>query len=105
MKMDIEIENDAAIAILGESRLDAASAVEFRREIMAVVPDKATHVKLDLSAVTFIDSSGIGALVSLLKTIGRAGELELCGVHEAVMSAFEMTHMNRVFTFKPAIER
>ena len=104
MKLDIDVNGHEARAVLAEKRLDAATAVEFRREILAVVPDPASHLKLDLSAVTFIDSSGIGALVSLLKAVGREGQLELCGVQDAVMSVFEMTHMNRVFTFKPSIE-
>lgn len=105
MKLDIDIEDQVAIAIVGERRIDAATAVDFRREILAVVPEKASHLKLDLSAVAFIDSSGIGALVSVLKAVGRAGEVDLCGVQSSVMTVFEMTHMDRIFSFKPAIER
>jgi anti-sigma B factor antagonist len=47
--------------------------------------------------VDFIDSSGLGAIVSALKTIGRNGDLVLCGIKETVMSLFRLTRMDRVF--------
>jgi anti-sigma B factor antagonist len=46
--------------------------------------------------VQFIDSSGLGALVSALKRIGRVGHLKVCGLNESLRSMFELTRLNRV---------
>lgn len=105
MKLDIELNGDNAFAIFDEPRLDAASSVAFRSELLAIVPNQASALAIDLSAVTMIDSSGIGALVSLLKAVGRTGELTLCGVQDPVMAMFEMTRMDKIFSFKPSLDR
>ena len=55
------------------------------------------RIVLDLSEVDFIDSSGLGAIVSSLKTLGNDGDLVICGIRETVMGLFKITRMNRVF--------
>jgi anti-sigma B factor antagonist len=55
------------------------------------------RIVLNLSEVDFIDSSGLGAIVSSLKKIGNDGDLVICSVRETVMSLFRLTRMNRVF--------
>jgi lipopolysaccharide/colanic/teichoic acid biosynthesis glycosyltransferase len=58
---------------------------------------------LDCSATAFIDSSGIGALVSLLKASREQDvELVLTEVHPAVMAILELTSLNHVFTIQPS---
>jgi anti-sigma B factor antagonist len=52
---------------------------------------------LDLSKVEFIDSSGLGAIVSSLKRMGGRGELVVCGLREPTMTLFRLTRMDRVF--------
>lgn len=52
---------------------------------------------LDLSEVDFIDSSGLGAIVSSLKAVGKQGNLIICGIGETVLSLFRLTRMDRVF--------
>lgn len=81
-------------------RLDAAYSVWFREEMKAMISGGVTRIVLDLSQVEFIDSSGLGALVSLMKSLGGAQNLVLCGVREAPMSVFRMTRMDKVFTLK-----
>ena len=54
-------------------------------------------IVLDMSDVTFIDSSGLGALIASLKIIGDDGELVLCGARDTVESMFKLTRMNKVF--------
>lgn len=81
-------------------RLDAAYAVWFREEMKAMITGGVTRIVLNLSQVEFIDSSGLGALVSLMKSIGGAQNLVLCGLRESPMSVFKMTRMDKVFTLK-----
>ena len=55
---------------------------------------------LDLSHVDFIDSSCLGALVSILKSVSGQGELVLCSVNGTIQNLFKLTRMDRVFSIK-----
>jgi len=80
-----------------DKRIDASVATEFKGKIVDWINAGDTRIILDLSNVDFIDSSGLGAIVSSLKTIGHDGDLVICGIKETVMSLFRLTRMNRVF--------
>ncbi len=80
-----------------EKRIDASSATDFKGKMVDWVNGGNNRIVLNLSLVDFIDSSGLGAIVSSLKTIGNNGDLVICGVRDTVMSLFRLTRMNRVF--------
>ena len=84
-----------------EKRLDASGAADFKGKIVDWINAGNLRIILDLSQVDFIDSSGLGAIVSCLKTLGGNGDLIICGVQETVMSLFQLTRMNRVFQIFP----
>lgn len=78
--------------------LDGNRATQVRREISECLKDGAKIILLDLKEVTFIDSSGLGALVSALKIVRTSGaQLYICSVCDQVKILFELTSMNRVF--------
>lgn len=80
-----------------ESRITADVAAGFKEGLTEYIKKGNKIIVLDLSEVTFIDSSGLGALIGSLKVMGGNGELLLSGAHEAVMNMFKLTHMNKVF--------
>ena len=88
---------DAFIAKVRESRIAADVAARFKADLIEYVTNGHRKFVLDLSEVTFIDSSGLGALIASLKVIGDDGEIALCGAHENVASMFKLTRMNKVF--------
>lgn len=78
--------------------LDSTKAGQFRQDINNIVTAGADLVLVDLKDVTFVDSSGLGALVSALKTVRSAGgKLCICSINEQVRMLFELTSMDRVF--------
>lgn len=78
--------------------LDSTKAAQFREEVSKLVESGADIILIDLKEVTFIDSSGLGALVSALKTVRSAGgKLCICSINEQVRMLFELTSMDRVF--------
>ncbi|TVR14531.1 MAG: anti-sigma factor antagonist [Phormidium sp. GEM2.Bin31] len=78
--------------------LDGVKAGEVRREIGECLETGAKVILLDLKDVTFIDSSGLGALVSALKTVRAAdAKMFVCSISDQVKILFELTSMNRVF--------
>lgn len=84
-------------------RLDAAVAAEFKRELVELIDTGAAAILLDFSAVEFIDSSGLGAVVGAYKHLGPRGRLKICCLRPAVGKVFTLTRMDRVFTIHDAV--
>lgn len=95
MSSDVKVVQPSGI-------LDGIKGNQLRREINDVVENGAQAVLIDLSDITFMDSSGLSALVSALKTVRTAGgKLSLCGINDQVRMVFELTRMDRVFEIFP----
>jgi len=85
--------------------LDGTKAGQFRQEIANLVESDVDIVLIDFSDVSFMDSSGLGALVLALKTVRAAGgKLFICSVNEQIKMLFELTSMDRVFEIYPTRE-
>ena len=81
-----------------EGILDGTKATNFRSQIDQSVREGAEIILVDFSDVTFMDSSGLGALVLALKTIRGAGlKMFLCSINEQIKMLLELTSMDRVF--------
>jgi anti-sigma B factor antagonist len=80
-----------------ETRIAADTATRFKGDLVAYVTRGNQPIVLDISSVSFIDSSGLGALISSLKVMGTGGQLVLSGASETVASMFKLTRMNKVF--------
>jgi anti-sigma B factor antagonist len=93
---DIKCGNARIIRPL-EARLDAAAAPVFKASVATLIQAGEEMILLDLSEVDFIDSSGLGALVSLLKRMSPAGTLAVCGLRSAAVDMFRLTRMDKVF--------
>lgn len=78
--------------------LDGATTNELKNQVIDLVQQGADVVLLDMHSVTFMNSSGIGALVAILKVV-RAKEkrLYLCSLTDQVKMIFQLTKMDRVF--------
>ncbi len=80
-----------------DARIDAQGADDFRAEITRVAQGGNRRILLDLSEVTFIDSTGLGAIIASLKQLGPDGDLVICGARNSVGSLFRLTRMDKVF--------
>lgn len=92
-------ENDCTVLEAQVKTLEAANAQAFKTEAKTAL-EGLGPVVIDLRAVEFIDSSGIGTLLSLLKV--RGGELRLRAVQGGVMSVLELLRLHRVFQIEPS---
>ena len=86
------------------SYIDAAAAVPFKAAMRSLVETPTPRVVLDMSKVTMIDSSGLGAIVSAMKHLGPDRPLELSGLTEHVAAVFKLTRMDSVFTIHDSPE-
>ena len=80
-----------------EARIDAASAIQFKDRMRELTAGMAGRVILDLQNVTFIDSSGLGAIVAAMKQTTGDQVLELAGLSAPVDKVFRMTRMDSIF--------
>ncbi len=97
MEIETEKKDGVTIALIPVKELDAGNAGELKR-LMAPVLESSSSVVIDLSRLEFIDSSGLGAILSWLRQMSeRGGDLKLCGLTKQVRSAFELVRMHRIF--------
>ncbi|MEM6445202.1 MAG: STAS domain-containing protein [Cyanobacteria bacterium J06642_2] len=77
---------------------DITMVAKFRQQIDAMVAAGAQAILIDLKEVTFMDSSGLGALVTALKMLrARDGKLYLCSMNDQIRMLFDLTGLNTVF--------
>lgn len=104
MQLEHRPVGDHLVVTLMDARLDAAIADAFKTAMLGFVESGRRQLVLDLSRVDFIDSSGLGAIVSVLKSVGRDGSLRLCGLQDSVFSIFRLTRMTQVFSIHASPE-
>ena len=108
MEIEVSKENGTTIVRPTGDRLDIEVAGEFRSMLLSLIEEGNRHLVIDLKDVTFIDSSGLGALVSALKTLKRTtgpGDVRLARLQPPVVSLLEIIRLNRVFTSYPTVEQ
>lgn len=91
-------EGQALVIAVNDSRVDAAVAIEFKEAVRNAAESPGAPVILDLSKVGFLDSSGLGAVVAVMKLLAPDRRLELAGLTPAVARVFRLTRMDRIFT-------
>ena len=78
--------------------LDGTKGNELRREVSDILGAGADVVLIDFQDITFMNSTGLGAIISALKAVKTAGgRLFICSVSEEVKMLFQLTRMDRVF--------
>ncbi len=87
-----------------EPRLVADKAAAFKEAVGHYFLNGPVSLVLDLAKVDFIDSSGLGAILSVLKRMPKGSELLICRLTDAVASMFMLTRMDRVFTICKTVD-
>jgi anti-sigma B factor antagonist len=92
----IDLENELRLKI--EGALDALTARDVRPLFDQVVADKPSRVTIDLESLTLIDSSGVGAIVSLFKRV-KAGGGKVVVVHaqDQPLAVLKLLKLDRIF--------
>ncbi|TAN49815.1 MAG: anti-sigma factor antagonist [Methylococcaceae bacterium] len=105
MHITTEQRHEKTLLSLQEERLDAHNSGELKEYLQRLLENGTHELIVDLSAVHFIDSSGLGALLSGYKNANlRQGSLILTGLQPRVQSMFELTRLHRVFDIYPDLE-
>lgn len=104
--MDTQIEKIGAVAVVNilTDQLDAANARDFKEQINPLI-EVEKHVVFDMSKVRFVDSSGLGAILSYLRRLHQeGGDLRLSGLTKPVRMLFELVRMHRIFEIYNSVD-
>ena len=97
MKINIEQQGDISILHCGGS-LDADSVNSFKKVAYDLVEKGSVKIVVDCAKVSFVDSMGLGALISLLRRArSRQGDVKVTSLTEDVRTVFEITRLHRLF--------
>ena len=102
MNLPVHRDGETFTVTLSEPRLDALCAAGFRRAPSVAQSCSARRIVVDLSATSFIDSSGLGALVSVLRKLSGPGSLVLRGVTPPVERALRLARLDRILVLEPS---
>ncbi len=99
--MEIQVETDEGITIItiGSVGLDAKDAPIFKQKMIDLINQSdAKYVVFDLKNLKFIDSSGLGSFLSILRVLNaKKGDLKLACMNETVRTMFELVSMHKIF--------
>ncbi len=92
--------NDGKLSVTVQvSRLDAAIARDFKAGVDAAWTANVNQVEINMAAVDFVDSSGIGALLGVYRKLPQGtGVPRLTHVKPGVQAVLELLRLHRVFT-------
>ena len=91
------------VAVAGE--IDLFTAPEFKQRVSAPIDEGRTHVVVDLTETTFIDSSSLGVLIGAHRRLKqRGGRLVVACDSEAIVKTFRITGLDSVFTIVDSLE-
>ncbi|MDA9207302.1 STAS domain-containing protein [Octadecabacter sp.] len=97
-------DSDITVIRPGVDRLTAVNAKAFKDDVSALINEGSSQLIVDFQDVTFLDSSGLGALVGVLKKIGHRGDLAVSGLNADVSQMFKICRMDRVFSTYASVD-
>ncbi len=97
MELDTKTSGNAQIVTPIAERIDAAVATRFKDAMRDATDEGSSRVILNLGQVNFVDSSGLGAIVTMMKHLGSNRKMDLAGLNPDVEKVFRLTRMDSVF--------
>jgi anti-sigma B factor antagonist len=107
--MALEVETrqaDNGVTVVAPTgRLDVAGAPALKEAISEVVKNGPSRIVIDMQGVSFVDSTGLGSVISALKQIrGSQGELRLAAPNQQARVVLELTTLDQVFPYYATVE-
>ncbi len=106
--MAIKITQKEGIQIAsftGIKRFNLAVIEDVKTELKPILSNKETKMVIDFKDINYIDSSGIGCIISLVKTAQVTGaKLKLCGLSEEVHDIFKLLNLESLVDMEDDLE-
>jgi anti-sigma B factor antagonist len=98
-----ELARDTSLLSV-EGDLDLASAPSLKRALAELHSVDSRHVVVDLSGVSFIDSTALGVLVGAQRSLDPGSRLAIACAEENVLRIFELTGLDGMFEIVPTLQ-
>jgi anti-sigma B factor antagonist len=106
--MDLDVDTSqvgSASALTLRGEIDVYTAPRLRQAIIDLVDGGATRIVVDMRAVDFLDSTGLGVLVGGLKRVKvKEGSLSIVTTQDKILKIFDITGLNKVFPIFDSVE-
>jgi anti-sigma B factor antagonist len=104
---DIQKETRGNVVVLSlKGRLDAQTTGIMTPIVTEMVDSKNTNIVFDLQELTLIDSSGVGAIVSVYKTTkSRSGDTKISGLSAQPLEVFKLLKLDKVIHMFSSVEQ
>lgn len=101
----VDTSTDGVAVVSPRGRLNMAAARRLKEVLDGLVNDGRTRIVVDMEETTFLDSSGLGALIAGLKSARQAGgDLRVARPTEAVRTVFSLTNLDRVLKPRDSVD-
>jgi anti-sigma B factor antagonist len=98
-------ESDGTLVVDVAGEIDVYTSPKLRERLVGLVNDGANSIVVNLEDVEFIDSTGLGVLVGVLKRIrARGGSLSLVCQREGLLRVFTITGLEKVFAIFATVD-
>jgi len=91
-------DHDPAVLFIVEGQVDMHTSPALRKHLLQALKGRSSPIVVDLSNVSFIDSSGLATLIEALRGITKyGGKLRLVGLTPAVENVFRLSNLSSIF--------
>lgn len=104
MHIDVNRHEDVLVIRPAEARIDASVAAPLLERLRQEADGHEGRLVLDLSAVEFMDSSGLGVIVATHKRVIACGGLTLAAPREAVVRLLKLARLDRIMTITSELD-
>lgn len=99
--IDEEVISSSQVELMLSGKIYVDEAAVIRENLLQHLAQGRIHFLIDMSQVSYIDSSGLGVLVAIQKrALEQHGEVVLRGLYGAVKEIFELTRLTKVFEIR-----
>lgn len=104
--INIEKINDVLIiSLLNESKLNSAISQQFKQEVTSIIDQQGMKIIINLGGVYYIDSSGFGSLLSILRASkNNDAQLKLCNISTEVSELVKLLQLHSVFDIRNSVD-
>lgn len=97
MRIDIKKEKNILILTPLVKSIDSSNSISLKAQSLDLINQGNYNIILNLTNIDFIDSNGLGSIISMFKVLSEKGSLSIFGTKSTVKSLFKITKMDRVF--------
>jgi anti-sigma B factor antagonist len=105
MSFSVKKDKSGVVVVGVDGQLIVGNRQELKRKVLDALEGGGRKFVIDFATTGYIDSSGLGVLVSLSKKIReQGGELRLAGLNEDLQTLFELTKLDTLFAITKTAE-